>query len=142
MSFDLRIKNADLSIINGKLEKVTGSDKLIQDILKIIYTDAGTNPFNPWYGSYFNKSIVGSNFDSEMIVKISQNQLQNTLDMLKKIQQLQVSSLQTVTPDEQIASIVDISVNRSKVEPRLFDVIIKVLTRALTPVNVNFSINI
>ena len=43
MSFDIKIKSGDLVITQGQLQKVIDSEKLIQDILKMRLTTAGSN---------------------------------------------------------------------------------------------------
>ena len=75
MSYDIKIKNGDFSIENGDLKKVTDSEKLIQDILKICLTAVGSNPLNPWYGSFLSKSIIGSAVDTSMVADIAKIQL-------------------------------------------------------------------
>ena len=57
MSFDLKIINGDLVIKNGQLTTVVDSEKLIQDILKICLTEAGSNPMQPWYGSSISPGV-------------------------------------------------------------------------------------
>ena len=59
MSFDLKLKYGDLLLSNGDFKQVTGTDKLVQDILKICLTEMGANPLLPWYGSGINKSLIG-----------------------------------------------------------------------------------
>ena len=48
MSFDLQIKNGDLQIgSNGDVAQVFDTEKLVQDILKILLTQSGANTFFP-----------------------------------------------------------------------------------------------
>jgi hypothetical protein len=141
MSFDLKIINGDFVIKNGDLDVVTGQNKLIQDILKICLTTAGANIFQPWYGSFVSKVLIGSTFDTDMTNSITTNQLQNSIENLKKLQQFQASdTLQQVTPDEHIASITKIEVTRNTIDPRLFDVMVKVLSRAFKTTVASFPL--
>jgi len=141
MSYDIKIKNGDLFIQNGDLKKVTDSEKLIQDILKICLTSAGTNPLNPWYGSFLSKSIVGSAMDVSMIADIAKIQINSCLDNLKTLQNLQIKNFQSVSPDEQLASIVDILILRNEKDPRLFEIQIKGLTKGLKPITTGFRVS-
>lgn len=141
MSFDLKIINGDFVIKNGDLDTITGQNKLIQDILKICLTTAGANIFQPWYGSFVSKTLIGSAFDTDITNSIATNQLQNSIENLKKLQQLQLSdTLQQITPDEHIAGITKIEVTRNTIDPRLFDVMVKVLSRAFKTTVASFPL--
>lgn len=141
MSFDLKIAQGDLVINNGDLKQVIDSEKLIQDILKICLTTAGTNPMHPWYGSFLSRTIVGNPMDTKMLVNISKSQLNSALENLKNLQDLQLKSFQPVTADEQLGAILDVSVIRNNVEPRLFDVTIKAITKGLKPITTAFRVS-
>ena len=125
MSYDLKISNGDFVLANGDLQTVVDSEKLIQDILKICLTTAGTNPLQPWYGSFLSRSIIGSPQHTTVLVQIAKSQLNTALDNLKDLQTLQVKSFQVVSADEQIAVISNISIVRNQIDPRLFDVRIR-----------------
>lgn len=141
MSFDLQVKNGDLVIKNSDLAVVKGINKLEQDLLKISLTEAGGNVLQPWYGSLISRTLIGSYISNDIIVSNAKNQLQNAIQNLKNLQNLQVASGQKVTPDEQISFINDISIVRSTVDPRLFQVVIKVLNRAFGKVVASFTVN-
>jgi phage baseplate assembly protein W len=141
MSFDLKIISGDLAISNGDLKIVTDTEKLIQDILKICLTTAGTNPLQPWYGSFLSRTIIGSPQATSMLVQIGKSQLTTALDNLVALQQLQVKSFQRVSADEQISAISDISITRNQIDPRLFYVQIKVLTKGLKPITTAFRVS-
>ncbi len=129
MSFDLKIINGDLLINNGSLTTCINSDKLIQDILKMVLTEAGSNPMHPWYGSFVSRTIIGNPNYNNVLIQIAKSQLTTALNKLKQLQDLQVKSFQRVTADEQLASIGDISIQNNPNDPRLFDVIIKVFSK-------------
>lgn len=140
MSYDLKIVNGDFTLKNGDLDIVTGQAKLIQDILKVCLTTAGSNIFQPWYGSFLSRTLIGSPLDADITSAIAKNQLQNALENLKKLQQLQIgNSLQQITPDEHIAGITSITVDRNTIDPRLFSVMVKVLSRSFQRTTVNFT---
>lgn len=141
MSFDLKVRNGDLVLNRGDFQTVVDSEKLIQDILKICLTTAGSNPMHPWYGSYVSRSLVGSGLSTDIIFQLGQTQLQNAMEILKSLQDAQVKQFQRVSPDEQINSILDISINRNTRDPRLFDVIIKVVSKGFKPVTTVFRVS-
>ncbi len=141
MSFDLKVKNGDLVIEGGDFKKIVDSEKLTQDILKIALSPVGSNPSHPWYGSYLSKSLIGSGLSTDIIFQFGQSQLQNALDNLKSLQESQIRNFQDVSANEHIGAILDISLNRSTTDPRLFDVLIKVITKGYKSATTGFTIS-
>lgn len=141
MSFDLRIVNGDLVINNGALQTVTDSQKLIQDILKILLTDVGGNPLQPSYGSYLSRSVIGNPMQNAAIVQIAKSQINSCLVNLQQLQLQQIKSLQKVSADEQLAAVTGISVIRSTFDPRLFNVKISGLTKGFQPISTSFTLS-
>jgi phage baseplate assembly protein W len=141
MSFDLKIINGDLVIQNGDLRTVVDSEKLIQDILKICLTNVGSNPLNPGYGSFLSRTIIGNAMYTTSVVSIAKSQLTTCLNNLQTLQQKQVQSRQRVSADEQLAAITDISVIRSTIDPRLFNVTIRALTKGYKPITTAFTVS-
>lgn len=141
MSFDLKIRSGDLVLSSGDLQTVVDTEKLTQDILKMCLTTAGTNPIHPWYGSFVSRTIIGNPNQTSMLVQVAKSQLNTALQNLISLQQIQIKSFQSVSADEQIAAIKDISVLQSQVDPREFSVVIKVLTKGLQPVTTVFSVS-
>lgn len=141
MSFDLKITQGDLVIKNSQLQTVIDSEKLIQDILKICLTSAGSNPLHPWYGSFISRTIVGNPLYNSVIIQIAQSQLNTALDNLKSLQAIQLKSFQRVSADEQISAILDISIVRNQIDPRLFDVRINALTKGMKPITTAFRVS-
>lgn len=141
MSFDLKIADGDFVLSSGALKTVIDSEKLIQDILKLALTTAGSNPIHPWYGSFVSRTLVGNPNYTSVLVQIAKSQLTTALQNLKDLQDLQVKSFQRVSADEQIAAISDISIVQSQIDPREFDVVIKVLSKGLKPTTTAFSVS-
>ena len=102
MSYDLKLKSGDLVIENGDLRVVVDSEKLIQDLLKVAVTTAGSNQLFPWYGTYVSRTLIGSSLETGITMQIAQSQLQNAITSIKALQEGQVRSGQIVSADEQI----------------------------------------
>ena len=132
MSYDFKITNGDWSLgSNADIQRVENTEKVIQDILKIIIFPLGKNVFFPWYGSPVSKTLVGNAFDMEFLSTTASSQLMTALETLQKLQQEQAKR-QRVTPFEQIAAVQRVSIERNNVDPRYFSVVVKVATRAMT----------
>ena len=141
MSFDLKINKGDFVITQSKLQTVIDSEKLIQDILKMCLTTAGSNPIHPWYGSFLSRTIIGNPEQSSVVIQMSKTQLNNSLENLKTLQTMQIKSFQRVTPDEQLGAILDISIIRNKIDLRFFDIKIKALTKGSKPITSAFRVS-
>jgi hypothetical protein len=141
MSYDLRLINGDLVLQNGDLRTCVNSEKLIQDILKICLTPCGSNPTQPWYGSYVSRSLVGNVLGVSITIQMAQSQLQSAIENLMALQKAQVKSGQQVSPDELIGSISSITVNRNNIDPRLFAVGVSVISKGFLPITTAFTIS-
>jgi len=141
MSYDLRIINGDIVLQNGDLRTCQDSEKLIQDVLKICLTKAGSNPIAPWYGSYVSRSLVGNMLSTNITMQVAQSQLQSAIENLMALQKAQIKSGQPVSPDELIGSISNISVNRNKSDPRIFAVQVSIISKGFKPITTAFTIS-
>ena len=141
MSFDLKLINGDLAISKDDIAIVENGDKLVQDILKIISTPTGGNAFFPNYGTDVSNLIVGSTYDKKFVSDIASEQLTRSLEFLQKLQEEQIKYNQRVTPHEQIAAILDVSVSRAADDPRYYSVNLTVLSKAFVRHVASFSIS-
>lgn len=142
MSFDLKIRAGDLVLQNGDLQTVVDTEKLVQDLLKICLTSAGSDPMNPWYGSYVTRTLIGSSLIPSITIQVAQSQLQNAIESLKSLQAAQIKSFQMVSPAEQISAILNIGITQNPTDPRIYQVGVKVLSKALTPVSASFNVTL
>jgi hypothetical protein len=143
MSFDLKISQGDLVIgADGDLAKVEGSDKLIQDILKMAMTPLGGNPFFTWYGCPLGKTLIGNVFDTKFIVSLATSQFKASMDNLKSLQDVQAQSSQPITAEEHIAAVQEVNITRNQVDPRFFRVWVSVVTKQFTRIQTNFNVTL
>lgn len=141
MSFDLKLKQGDLSIgSNNDLEIVENDEKLVQDVLKIVSTPLGTNRRYPWYGSPISKGLVGTAFETQFVKQIMSQQLQTSMETLQRLQEAQLQEGQIVTAQEQIAAIQGVFVDRNEIEPRFFSAALTVINKAFRQVTTRFNI--
>lgn len=143
MSFDLKITKGDLRLSDTRdIAIVENSDKLRQEVLKIVATPIGGNQFFPWYGSPIERSLVGTSFETDFISAIATTQLRTSLETLQNLQKEQLKTPQIVTPQEQIAAVQDISVQRNTVDPRFFAIVITVLSKAFRRVQTSLQVSL
>lgn len=133
MSYDLRINEGDLVIASdADLDRVEDNEKLVQDILKMLMTPVGSNVFFPWYGSLLPGTMIGQVIDETFRRTAIEQQINNSLEMIQKLQRQQAADGQRVTPGELLAAIQSVEVNRNVVDPTYFTIHVKVLTKAFT----------
>jgi phage baseplate assembly protein W len=140
VSFDLKLFGGDLVIKNGDFETVEDSDKLVQDILKLVSTQLGSNPFFPAYGSPISQAMIGSVFEREFAEDIATQQLRASLERLQDLQRDQIRQNQIVTPSEQIAAIENVRVSQAQNDPRYYIVNLTVISKAFQRVPVQFAV--
>ena len=142
MSFDLRIEGNDLKINpDGSIQTVRDNQKLIQDIIKALLTPIGNNKFFLWYGSSLPANIIGQVLDSNFITSEAERSIQNTLSQIISLQNAQ-SKVQYVSAGEMIAAIRSVTVLRSNIDPRQFEITVSVLTRKLNVVEETFTLTV
>lgn len=142
MSFDLRIESNDLALNpDGTVQTVSNNEKLAQDIVKAILTPLGSNPFHQWYGSLLSERAIGQAFGPEQVAVEAERAIQDTLSDLVALQKAQART-QYVSPGEQIAAILEVSVLQERTDPRQFQVTVSVLTRQLTTVEETFQLRV
>jgi hypothetical protein len=141
MSFDLKIKNGDFVIgNNGDVDTVSNSEKLIQDILKILMTQSGTNKFHLWYGSLLSSNMVGQSFDKVFVSSFIENQIISSLNILQKLQKEQYGKGQKVTPNELLGAIRNVSVIRDSIDPTKFNISVNVVTKGFLSTSANLQV--
>lgn len=140
MSFDLAIINGDLNMLqNGELRTVSNSEKLRQDVLKIILTPLGTNKFHPWYGCVVSDAVIGTNLPDNIIDLDIKTSISDSLERLRVLQSQQIFS-QNVTLAELINVVGAINAYRAAEDYRQVKVDVTVFAKDLTEINEIFSI--
>jgi phage baseplate assembly protein W len=140
MSFDFKLINNDLKIgSNGKIETVTDTNKLKQDIIKIILTPVGSVSKHPWYGCAIDDNVIGRNLPSSILHGEIQRTIVESLNKLQKLQ-IQQSAVQKVSLAEMISVIADVYSKRNYIDGRQIDIVITVLTKKLGKIEELFTI--
>jgi len=140
MSFDLKLFGGDLVIKNGDFETVEDTDKLVQDVLKLVSTQIGSNVFFPAYGSPMSQALIGTAQDPEFAENVATQQLRSSLERLQQLQNDQLRSGQNITPEEQIAGIENVRVSQDRNDPRFYIVNLTVISKAFQRVPISFAV--
>lgn len=142
MSFDLKISNGDLVIEpNGSINLVFDNNKLRQDIIKILLTKLGENKYHPNYGSEIGAINIGHISDQELLELDLESSVRDAINKLIFMQKSQ-SRKQFITPGERIISLLDASVQRDNIDPRLYNIFISIQTGALTTITESVTVRI
>ena len=136
MSFDIRAINGDIEFgSNGDLVKIINSDKLAQDIIKLLNTPLGSNPLNPGYGSPLTAERIGQVVDAEGVTEQTRAAVTQALEQLITLQTFQAAT-QSLTDAETLVDFEDPIVEQDEVDPRQFNIVVNALSRDLTPLTV------
>jgi hypothetical protein len=86
MSFDLKIVKNDIFIgRDGTIAVVRDNEKLRQDIIKILLTQRGSNPFFNWYGSDIGSFMIGNPLPQDIVVaEIERNVVASISNLITK----------------------------------------------------------
>jgi len=142
MSFELKIKNGDISLEDdGTISIVSGNEKIRQDIIKIILTKLGENRFHPNYGSNTGYLQIGQAIDQGVIELDIQQSAESAIRYLIALQREQ-SKKQLLSSSEVIVDINFVKIERNEVDPRLYNIYISVITQKLETITESVTIRI
>ena len=140
MSFDLALINGDLNVsADGTIQIITDTPKLRQDIIKIVTTPLGSNPYQLWYGCSIGDDVIGNVLGDDRRLQIIQAGIAKSLERLQSLQKVQAVT-QNVSLAEIISSIGGVNVERDINDPRQINVIITVFSKRLAKVEELFTI--
>lgn len=136
MSFDIKVLNGDIEFdANGDLFTMADSDKLAQDIVKLLNTPIGTSPLNPGYGSPLTVNNIGEVVEVDAVIQQTQSAIAQALEQLISLQALQ-QAVQPITDAETLIDFETPIVEQDEVDPRQFNIVVNALSRDLTPLTV------
>jgi len=142
LSFGLKITNGDIELSGGSISLLQNKDKLIQDVLKILFTSTGENKIHPWYGTPLLSRVVGQSTISDVIEKEVIDAISYGLGNLKTLQQLQEQDSQFVTPQEMLASVKKIGVKLNEQDKRKLVISIEIVARSNELITESFVVNV
>jgi hypothetical protein len=141
MSTDLLLKNGDLQIANnGDFDIVYDTQKLVQDILKALYTPVGNDPFNPSYGVTLTSQAIGRADDLSVLAIQMRSDIERVIKFIHNNQQTQLFAGQTLTKGEVVLGLADLQVERDTVDPRLINVSLIIKAQDYSNLQINFNV--
>lgn len=143
MSFDIRVIEGDISLgAGGDVDRVMNSDKLAQDVIKVLNTPIGSSPLNLNYGSTLTIEQVGEPIiNPGAVVARTTAAIQQALEQLIAMQDQQ-RSFQRITDAETIVDFESPLVEQDSVEPRQFNIVVNAISRDLTPITIALVIRL
>jgi phage baseplate assembly protein W len=134
VSFDLSLRKGDLYIgSDGDLQKVRGTSKLAQDVLKVIHTPTGSNPYFPRIGSDITELNIGETLNADFAESRVELSVKKSIEQIQLIQNRQQLE-QAVTQEEKIEKIAEVIAERDNQDPRQFNIKVSVITGALSAI--------
>lgn len=154
MSTDIQIQSQDGQFSSGnhdvvfdsigRLVMLTGVNKLVQDVLKILFTDI--NYFYTDYGTKLNE-LIGTNLGKNQTVSVLSQRVADSLAYLQFLQ-TQQATYQQLSSDEMIKEVLTLNVNylyeltNNDNDSRTFTVQIVLLNATNQTVSLEREINI
>jgi hypothetical protein len=143
MSFDLRLSAGDLVVeTTGSLREVRNETKLIQDILKVLFTATGDHQAHPWYGTPLLSRVIAAAYDDEILAAEVTTAVEYGLNNIKTLQQLQQRDNQFVTPKEILSSIGEIRAQFDPIDKRKLAIKVDVVARSNDLISETFLVNV
>jgi hypothetical protein len=143
MSYDLELSNGDIKVqSDGNLSIIQNERKLIQDMLKMLFTSTGEHKAHPWYGTPLLPRVIGSSYDTEILNTEIQSAVEYGLNNIKTLQQLQQRDNQFLTPRELLASVVGVDTEFDPLDKRKLVIKIDVITKSNNLISESFVINV
>ena len=140
MSFDLALIDSDISLkTDGTVRTVEKSDKLRQDIIKIILTPLGSVRFHAWYGSSINEGTIGEVLPDNILFQDISTAITQSLLRLRTLQISQATG-QRVSLSEMLGSIRDIAIQRNLSDPRQVNVLVFAISKDFNSMQETFTI--
>jgi phage baseplate assembly protein W len=136
MSFDIKVLNGDIEFDgSGNLRTMRNSDKLAQDVIKVLNTPIGTSSLNLGYGSSLTANDIGTAVDVDRVIQQTQASIAQALEQIISLQALQ-QAVQPLTDAETIVDFETPIVEQDSQDPRQFNIAVNALSRDLTPLTV------
>lgn len=136
MSFDVKAINGDIELgSNGDLVQYTDSDKLAQDIIKLLNTPLDSDPINPGYGSPLTVEQIGEVLSTDGLIEYTKHTIARALEQLITIQTYQ-STFQQLSDAETLINFETPIVEPDASDPRQFNIAINAISRNLTPLTI------
>ena len=141
MSFDIKLTNGDIVLdTEGDVQTVANEFKLIQDVLKMLFTATGDNVLHPWYGTPLLSRVIGQSYDLELLQAEIQSGIEYGINNLTTLQGLQERDNQFVTPRELIASLEDVGAIIDEIDPRKLAITVKIRARSNETISETFLV--
>lgn len=103
--------------------------KLMQQITKILFTVAGSSPFEPWYGTSIPESMYQAIRDPAAIKRRLLTDVTLALDKIKNIHFHQ-SKIQYLHPREILEQVRNVDLKQDDTDPRVFYITVECTTLA------------
>lgn len=119
---------------DGEPILITNEDLLVQAAQKIVLTEQGSNPFEPWYGTRVHEK-VGQKILGAVNLTI-QEEVQQALTRFQEMQKKQ-STVQTISPEERLFTLLSVNIIEDVLDPTLANVQIVAANASGRPVNLS-----
>jgi hypothetical protein len=128
---------------NGNVIEVRDEALLIQEMLKLFFTDEGSNPFHSWYGTRLVDQIGQKVGIGSLVQNLIVSDIYRAFGRWQSIKrQQEVAIGQMVSDEEYPFRLLGVNVERSQQDPTVFFVSVTVQNRSTRPIVIDRGIRI
>jgi hypothetical protein len=121
----------------GNVIKVRNAELLSQEVLKITYTEKGSNPFHPWYGTGLLEAIGKKISDHGLMQNLILSDLQEAFRRWQAIKSEQEDRVQFVSDEEYPFRLLVVNLEQDPVNPTVVYVNAFVQNRSSSPIQIS-----
>jgi len=119
----------------GEVVKARNAELLVQEVLKITYTDKGSNPFHTWYGTGLLEAIGKKVTNQGLLQNLILNDVQDAFKRWQSIKKQQ-EKIQDVTDEEYPFRLLVVNLEVDPQDPTIIFVNALVQNRSDSPIQV------
>lgn len=124
--------------VSGQQIRVTDETLLLQEFMKIVYTEIGTNPFHRWYGTTLMQAIGTKLTSGQFIQNLIMTEVQDAFRRWQSIKRQQETDVgQAVSDGEYPFRLAGVQVEQSTQDPTVVFVDITIQSRSGQPIQLS-----
>jgi hypothetical protein len=139
----LGIENDWLYGRTGEVIQVRDEALLIQECMKLFYTDQGSNPFHPWYGTILSEQIGRKIQVGGVIQNLITADISRAFGAWQSIKRQQEEKINQPVSDEEFPfRLINVNVQQSSADPTVFFLTVNVQNRSRKPLQIRRGVRV
>lgn len=121
----------------GKVVKVRNNDLLLQEVVKVTYTEKGSNPFHPWYGTGILEAVGQKLSEKGIIQNMIVSDVRDAFRRWQSVKKQQEEDVgQFVSDEEYPFQLLVVNLEQDSEDPTIIYVNATVQSRSTKPIQI------